>query len=235
MKKIIYITFFIILLGTNCFSQRNPQNIQNFDDQPYHFGFWLGYTHSSVIINRKADYSFQDSLYSINPNQVGSFVVGPIISLNFNQNIHLRSGLFLSFQDRTVDYVFEIKDTTELFNKRLNSVYTEIPLQLKLRTNRIGNVAFYGIGGAKIGYDWSSKIKIQDKLNYDDLLKLKRFNLAYQVGGGVDFFLPYFKFGIELRTDIGINNILYQSNNFYTTPIEKIRSQMWQLSFTFEG
>lgn len=235
MKKIFFILILFSFLGTNSFSQRKPQNIQNFDDDPMHFGFWLGYTHSSLTATRKANYISQDTLYSTTPIPTGSFVVGPMMSLNLNQNIHFRTGLFLAFQDRSMEYNFWIEDTIETFTKKINSVYTEIPLQLKLRTNRIGNVAFYGVAGIKVGYDWSSDIKVEDKGNYDDLLKIKRFNFAYQVGGGIDFFLTYFKFGIELRLDLGINDVLYQSDNHFTSPFEKLKTQMWQLSFTFEG
>lgn len=234
MKKIVLMSL-IVLFGFQGFSQKKPINIQNFDADPIHYGFWLGYTHSSLLTTRKADYTFKDSLFSTTPIRTGSFVVGPMMSLNFNQNVHLRTGLFLSFQDREMDYVFWIKDTTELFKKKVNSVYTEIPLQLKLRTNRIENIAFYGIVGLKAGYDWSSNIKVEDKFTYEDVLKIKRFNFAYQVGGGIDLFLQYFKFGIDLRLDIGINNILEQTNNYYSSPFEKLRTQMWQLSFTFEG
>jgi len=76
---------------------------------------------------------------------------------------------------------------------------------------------------------------VRDDFNYEDVLKIKRNNFAYSLGGGIDFYLTYFKFGIDLRMDFGINNVLEKTNTFYSSPLEKLKTRMWQLSFTFEG
>lgn len=217
-------------------SQHNkPLNLPDFAKSKYHWGFWLGYTQSSLVVNRKADYSFGDSLISVTPVSVGSFAVGPMGSYSFSQNVKLRTAILLSFQDRNMEYVFWRNDTTELFTKKIRSVYTEFPVQLKFVTNRINNNAFYATIGAKYGVDWSSNITVKEQFNFDDVLKIKRSNVAYSVGGGVDFFLQYFKFGIDLRMDFGINNVLVKNKTFYSSPLDKLKTRMWQLSFTFEG
>lgn len=233
--KQIILAFFL-LTGVLSFGQKNRGlNLPNFDSRPYHWGFILAYTQSSFYIDREADFDFSDSLFYIDPQSVGAFAVGPIGSLNITKNIHLRTGITLAFQDRNINYGFYIKDTIEEFVKKVNSVYTEIPLTLKLRTDRINNFALYATGGIKFGYDWASQINVKETFNFDDIVKIKRSNLAYSVGGGIDFFLPYFKFGIDLKLDVGINNVNVKNNTFFSNPIEKMRTQMWQLSFTFEG
>lgn len=234
-KQIILILGFLLLGSTLVRSQNKPLNLPNFTKSKFHFGFWLGYTQSSIVPTRKPNYTFSDSLTSITPVSIGSFAVGPMGSVSIYKNIKLRSAILLSFQDRNMDYVFSINDTTELFNKKLRSVYVEFPIQLKLVTDRINNIAFYSTIGAKYGYDFSSNINVKDDFNYFDVLKIKRNNFAYSLGGGIDFYLSYFKFGIDLRMDFGINNVLEQTNNFYSSPLEKLKTRMWQLSFTFEG
>jgi hypothetical protein len=55
------------------------------------------------------------------------------------------------------------------------------------------------------------------------------------VGGGLDFFLPYFKFGCELKLSHGIPNVLIQDNSMYSSPIDQLRTKTWLFSLTFEG
>lgn len=234
-KQGILILAFLFLFVTFASSQNKPLNLPNFNKSRYHWGFWLGYTQSAIVPTRKPNYTFSDSLISMTPVSIGSFSVGPMGSLSLSENIKLRTAILLSFQDRDMDYVFWMNDTTELFKRKLNSVYVEFPLQMKFVTNRINNVAFYATMGAKYGYDFSSNITVKDDYDFDDVLKIKRHNVAYSLGGGVDFYLTYFKFGIDLRMDFGINNVLEQTNTYYSSPLEQLKTRMWQLSFTFEG
>jgi hypothetical protein len=55
------------------------------------------------------------------------------------------------------------------------------------------------------------------------------------VGGGVDMFLPYFKFGIELKTAIGIPNVLVNDATRFSNPLQSLRTKTYVLTFTFEG
>ena len=234
-KKLILLILLSTSLSFSAMSQSKPLNLSNFAKSRYHWGFWLGYTQSSLVPTRTADFDFSDSLVSLSPVSIGSFAVGPMGSISFNENIKLRLAILLSFQDRNMEYVFLQNGVRETYLREVRSVYTEFPLQLKLVTNRINNVAFYGTLGGKYGVDWSSNINVKEQFDYDDVLKIKRSNVAMSVGGGVDFFLQYFKFGIDLRLDMGMNNVLIPNKTYFSSPLEKIRTQMWQLSFTFEG
>lgn len=237
MKKIVVCSLVLfVLFGNSVKAQHNkPLNLPDFTKTAYHWGFWLGYTQSTLVPVRRANYSFSDSLISITPVSLGSFAVGPMGSVSINENVKLRTAILLSFQDRNMEYTFYGNNTTEVFVKELRSVYTEFPLQLKFVTDRINNVAFYGTLGGKYGIDWSSNINVKEEFDFDDVLKIKRSNMAYSVGGGVDFYLQYFKFGIDLRLDMGINDVLVPNKTFFSSPLESMRTRMWQLSFTFEG
>lgn len=240
MNSFFKIVLLSLLLGvfkpTIVRSQERQQwNLQNFDARKYHWGFILAVTNSSFLIKREAQFDFSDSLFSIDPQPVTAFAVGPIASLNFSGNIHLRTAIILSFQDRIINYTFYKDDTTEVFDKKVNSVYTEFPLILKLRTNRINNFALYATGGAKYGYDWASQIGVKESFDFDDIVKIKRSNFAWTVGGGVDFFLPYFKFGIDLKYDFGFNDVNVKNGTFFSNPIQRMETQSWRIAFTFEG
>ncbi|MDA8715491.1 hypothetical protein N9M27_06360, partial [Flavobacteriales bacterium] len=66
-------------------------------------------------------------------------------------------------------------------------------------------------------------------------LKIKKPDYSFELGVGTDFFLQYFKFGLELKYSMGFPNALIQENNQWSRPIDSLRNQMWLFSITFEG
>jgi hypothetical protein len=123
------------------------------------------------------------------------------------------------------------------WKKPVQPVFLDFPLLVKFRTNRINNFAAYVIGGGRFGLDMSSSedVKNSSASLEDQIVKTSRADYGLEVGGGMDFFLEYFKFGIELKLGLGLKNMLIQENLKFSSPIESLRSKVWSLSFTFEG
>jgi hypothetical protein len=67
------------------------------------------------------------------------------------------------------------------------------------------------------------------------VVKLQKTDLTIDAGGGFDFFLPYFKFGIEMKTGFGMRDVLIQEGNQFTDPISRLRTRTFVLSLCFEG
>jgi hypothetical protein len=69
-------------------------------------------------------------------------------------------------------------------------------------------------------------------------MRLKRADLYYEIGAGIDFYLPYFKLTIEAKMSNGLFDVLVHDpddrNPEYVNSIQSMRSQMWVLSFHFE-
>ena len=65
-------------------------------------------------------------------------------------------------------------------------------------------------------------------------VKLNRHDVYYEIGVGFDFYFEWFKFGTELKMSYGMLDILKRENNIYTDGIDKLKSKIFQLSFTFE-
>ena len=80
----------------------------------------------------------------------------------------------------------------------------------------------------------------RDKKEYDKdtevYMRLRKADLYYEVGAGIDFYLPYFKLTIEAKMSNGLRDILNYNAGYpqYFNDIESLRSQMWVLSFHFE-
>ena len=107
----------------------------------------------------------------------------------------------------------------------------------KFRTDRINNWAVYGITGLRFGIDMASDKDVNNLAASpeDQIVKLKKTDFGFEVGGGFDFFLEYFKFGLELKLGVGMMNIHLNEGTSFDTPIDYLRSKVWTFSMTFEG
>lgn len=237
MKKNTYfvlVLMFIVNIREINAQNYHVQNLQKSDKRKFHPGFYVGLTYSSFFIEREPNFSFTDSLVSIDPVGLPAFILGPIFSLNFSANVRLRTGIDLSFQDRAINYTFIVNNDLALFEKRVYSVYTGVPLILKLRTDRLDNYLLYVTGGASYGYNWQSKQKARESYTFRDIVKISRYNVVACVGGGIDIFLQFFKLGFDIKYNMGLNNVLIKNGTPYALPIKQIKTQMWQASVTFE-
>jgi hypothetical protein len=104
----------------------------------------------------------------------------------------------------------------------------------------LGNFSAYVIGGGGYSLDLTARKKAGGAAagganQLDNNVKLKRDDFFYSAGYGVDFYLQYFKFGLELKLLVGTNNLLQPTNNTFSNSMDKVRSRMVLLTMTFEG
>ena len=137
----------------------------------------------------------------------------------------------LSFQDRGLNYNFDGNNVL----KRTEAVNLDLPLLLKIRTDRLTNFAAYALVGAKYSKDMQSQEAVNQNLENDDILRIESSNYSVDLGAGFDFFLPFFKFAIELKTELGLIDVLIQDQNDYTNPLEGLKTRSYIISLCFEG
>lgn len=211
-------------------------NLPKFDRRPIHFGFMVGFNTADAFVQLKPDFTFQDSLLGIRHISQPGFNIQPLLDLHLTKSLGLRLTPGLSFQERALEYAWLNTDSSTTFEeKRIESTYLEFPLLLKYRTNRINNFASYVVAGGKFGIDMASTEDVDNATSLDKIIKTVRDDYSAEMGFGFDFFLTYFKFGIELRFAAGLPNIFIDDDTVISRPIESIRTRTWLLSFTFEG
>jgi hypothetical protein len=215
---------------------KGRENLSYFDSRLYHFGFLLSANTSSFFVDYKPDFSFSDSLLGIENVPQAGFNLALLASFNPIKNVNLRFVPGLSFQDRGLNYTYLAENNkVETYLKRTESVWLQFPLMLKLRTNRVGNFAAYGLIGGSYGIDMQSQKDVDEAVAGKIVVKLEKTDMTLDAGGGFDFFLPYFKFGIEMKTGFGMRDVLIQENNQFTDPISRLRTRTFVISLCFEG
>lgn len=214
--------------------KQKPKNESWYDEKLLHFGFSLGFNTMDFKITPSQEYLMQDSLYPevsiLNPG----INIQIVTDLKPARNFDIRFLPGVSFGQRVVRYY----KNTVLYNddQSLESSFLEFPLLLKYKGARLNNVRPYVIGGLNYRYDLAAKKEFdEEKPVY---IRLKRPDLYYEVGTGLDFYLTYFKLSIELKMSNGFRDILVDETAAghpeYRNAIERMKSQIWVLAFHFE-
>lgn len=212
------------------------ENLPNFDYRPYHFGFTLSTNQASFITEFKEDWPNNDSIIFIENDPIPGFAIGIVTTYKLNKNIRLRFVPTLSFQDRKFLYNFkQAGQSNKVIEKIVESTFVEFPIYVKLRTNRVGNAAGYVLAGAKSLIDMSSKKDFESLNDADLLVKVNKYQFHAEFGGGFDFFLPYFKFGIEFKFAYGFGNVLIPEDHKFSAPFKSLIPRTYSFSLTFEG
>jgi hypothetical protein len=208
MKKTI-IALILISLSVN-YSIAQKRDIveyqQNWDKQKVFWGYYLGLNMKSYKISYLTD---ENTFVKVTP-AVG-FNVGLIGDYRLHKNINLRIEPGLSSNTKELAFT-HISGGPRDSIRKVNSTYLRIPLLLKLNTDRYNNIRPYIIGGVSYDYNFSSNEDNPDD-NYDGEFRMKKNNFTYEMGLGIDIYLPYFIFSPSIRGAFAINDELIRDNN----------------------
>ncbi len=207
-------------------------NYQNHDDKAIHFGFCLGLNVRDFTITPSGEHYAQDSLLANVTSLSPGFHIQAVSNLRLGQHLDLRVLPGVSFGERKLMYY----RNDVLYNDKqvLESSYIEIPILLKYKSKRINNYRGYIVGGVNPRFDLAKTYREDEGIYLD----LKMNDICYELGAGFDFYLPYFKFSIELRGSWGMGDVLQRRSSTphpeFQNAIEKLRSSVYMISFYFE-
>lgn len=236
----LWLVFLLCVFIKPAFSQpEKTWNYKRYDERTLHFGFMLGLNSSDfttyTVMNAYETYGLKSLVSKSQPGGQ----VGIVSSLKlWTPVVRLRFLPSLSFQERVLNYTFENPDPDDpddkLNEERVNSTNLDFPLMFQFRTLRYNNFASYLLVGAQYTMDLQSQEEASQNF-IDPFIKIKKHDLHGQIGGGVEFFAPYFKFGIEVKFSHSFYNSLIQDLTPVSKPIDALYNRVWWLSFIFEG
>lgn len=211
-----------------------PKNDSNYDERMLHFGFSMGLNTmdfniklSDEAIASKTTVETVSLKPGINIQIVTDFRPSTYLDIRFLPGV--------SFGQRNVSF-YDSTGTAWGVPQKLESSFLEFPLSLKYKGMRLNNSRPYIIGGLNFRYDLAGKKEYDDQ--QEIYMRLNRADLYYEVGAGIDIYLPYFKLTIEAKMSNGLRDILVHEPApgypQYANAIESMRSQIWVLSFHFE-
>jgi hypothetical protein len=237
-SRIVYIVFLLVfsLVHLNLSGQKQkPKNESWYDEKLVHFGFSLGFNAMDFKITPSQNYPSADSLYYPEVTKLNPGINIQIVTdLRPGKYMDIRFLPGVSFGQRNIRFY----RNKVLYNdqQRLESSFLEFPLLLKLKGDRMNNVRPYVVGGFNYRYDLAAKKDFDNEKPV--YIRIKKPDLYYELGAGLDFYLPYFKLSIELKMSTGFSDVLIKEqapgHPEFVNAIEKMKSQIWILSFHFE-
>lgn len=197
MRKILFATI-LLLFGFSVFGQKSkPMNLPTFDYREAHLGYsvginWMNFTMmpaDSIMLGVKQN-------PGININLVTS------IRLTKYLDLRILPGIQFGQRDLTITD----STTLETWDAKIESVFIDLPILLKYRSQRVNNYAPYLIVGINPRIDLTGG-EIEDWKPAQRLIKA--FDISPEIGVGIDFYLANVKMATELKFSIGLRNIFY--------------------------
>jgi len=233
LKKILMIVLLLVPVALSAQKQK-PKNSSTYDDKPLHFGFSMG-------VNTM-DFKIRPSSVAFNTDGLIPEIVTLKPGINIQVVIDYRPLRYadvrflpgVSFGQRNINFY---KDGLLVNDQqKLESSFLEFPLILKTKGMRMNNTRPFLLGGLNFRYDLAGKKEYDDEKPV--YLRLRRADVYYELGAGLDFYLPFFKLTIEAKMSNGMRDVLVHEPApgypQYCNAIESLKSQMWVIAFHFE-
>jgi hypothetical protein len=197
----------------------------------------LGYNVSDFTLYQEVDAYSKYGLVSLTTKSSPGGQLGILTTMKLGTPVvRLRFLPTLSFQERILNYksLDSVNFMKGVAEERVNSTNIDFPLMLQFRTKRYNNFAAYALFGGQYSIDLQSQEKASQ--NYiDPFVKIKRFDLQGQIGGGIEFFAPFFKVGFEIKYSHGFKSSFVQDLTPVSKPINQLYNKGWWFSIIFEG
>ncbi len=215
------------------------KNLPDFYHRRYHFGFLLGFNVADFGI----DYDLRktEKVLAVRNKPSGGFHLGTIAALRLYKYwlIYFIPEFILT--ERIVQY--EISDSIQnkeiirLWQKNVESSYLSFSLDVHYRSERLNNFSMYWLGGFSYAIDLASQRKVDNSVNPPEkqVIPIKRHNIFFHAGAGIEFYLQYFKFGLEYKFSFSLLNVLNKDETIFSAPLDALRPKLHLISFTFEG
>ena len=245
MIKAFYLTIAVILFNAGFLqAQMVPAWGGGADQKELSFGFSFAGVSSYYKIDKTPNWQspFLDpvnnnqpvtsALTGISSNYLQGFAVGFLTRYRITEHLEARLTPSLVFTDRELIYTYI---STPAQSKTVSTTAVDVPLLLKIKSDRLGNFRGYLLGGLKYTEALGSKLNSDaDAAPIDKLVKNVNGYASYDVGLGCDIYFEFFKLSPEIKMSNSFGDVLLHDNSPFSTPISKLGVHTLMFSLIFE-
>lgn len=233
LRRFIF-AILLLLQALPADAQRIVKNMPEHDDKAYYFGITFGLNFSTFRFRYSQSFTETDTFKSIQSRFGPGFNLGLMGNLRVTNLIDLRFIPSLSFAEKPMNIIARGSTGADTnIDRSVESIYMHLPLQLKFKSERLHNFRFYAIGGGKFDIDLAANARSRRK---DEFLKVKPFDLGYEIGFGFEFYYPNFIFSPEIKLSQGLLNAQYKDSKIpLSNAIDQINTRTIVISIHLEG
>ncbi len=232
MRKLL-LTFTLLLFAfSTSFAQKAKYiHMPEHDDKAYYFGLAFGGNASYYQIKPTKEFYTENKFQQIQGEWGPGFSVGIMSHLKLSNFVDLRFIPSIIFSEGGIILQGEGYETPVL--KNMESIYMQLPLHLKFKSDRIDNFRFYAVAGMRFDYDLASNAKSR---RADEWLRVKPIDVGVDFGIGLEFYFPNFIFAPEIKIGQGVlNRLKFDPDINLSYEIDKIQSRMITFSIHLQG
>lgn len=243
VKRIAALLWAIIIVCPLWSQERKVENRPYCDLRQFHFGVLVG-THLQDIelLNvgpqqiEQEDGTYVEKIISCDQDRWDpGFNVGVLGEFRLSTYFQFRIAPAMYFGTRHLTFLNHTDEHQIEEHQELKTAYISTALDMIFAAPRFNNHRPYVIAGL------NPMINLSGKDN--DYLKLKRYDMFFELGMGCDFYLPFFKLRPELKfmfsltNSIDKNHVNHLKNRdmiMYTNSVSKTSTKLIALTFYFE-
>lgn len=232
MFHLLRYALIFIVFGVLPARAQTQMNMLEHDAKPYYFGITLAANQSSFKLEHSPAFLATDSIMVAEPLKTMGFNLGLLANARLSEHFDLRFNPQLVFASKNLYYRDTYPKPADV-EKKIESILLSFPLQIKFKSDRIGNMRVYTIAGLKYDYDLASAARLR---RAEDLVKIKKSDYGYEVGAGFEFYFESFIFAPEFKISNGFGNVHVKDPNLrYSNVVDKLQSRMIVFSIHLEG
>lgn len=228
----------LVFASLASFAQEREIYREEQDQKPYYFGLSLSVIYSRFQIEHHPSFLEQDKILVAEPANTPGISLRLVAGLNLAPRWELRFNPGLIFTDRPIIYELNRAYPPDIDygyspKKSVESIITTFPLDLKFKSDRIGNFRVYMLGGGKIDMDLASNAQ---KRKADDQVRIKKYSYGIEGGIGFNFYRKSVTVSPEIKISNGLNNLHDRNPNLnYSGVLDRIQSRMIVFTIHLEG
>lgn len=231
--------FCLLLASVRGFAQKEIYREEQ-DQKPYYFGISLSGVYSRFQIEHHPSFLSQDTILTAEPGNTPGISLRLVAALNLSNRFELRFNPGLIFTERPILYTINPDplippdpDQGKQVKKTVESIITTFPIDLKFKSDRIGNFRVYMLGGGKVDFDLASNAK---KRKAEDQVKIDKMSYGIEGGIGFSFYRKSVTVSPEVKISSGLNNLHSRDPKLnYSSVLDRIQSRMIIFTLHLEG
>ncbi len=220
---------FFITNSIIAFSQKRATDnyyYQTYQNKAFYFGFGVDINSSAYRLQQSSDFLGNENTKMVEGKNKGGLGLRFISNLKMGEFFDLRFNPGLSYMNKSFVY-------NDLQEKTIESVYVDLPFYIRYKSKAYHDKKVFLITGLKYTYDVASNSNARKA---ETLIRVSPHDFQWEVGVGMQFFYPYFIFSPEIKFGRGLGNLLLYNNSLNESKVlENVVSQVFTLSFNFEG
>ena len=216
------------------FVAKDNYNYLDFQKKPYYFGMSFSYNKSGYRIDKNRAFSNSQNINVVESESGPGVSLQMIGNLKIGEYFDFRTTPGFTFAER--NFIFDTNiDMTPLVEKKVESVFFDMPFQVRFKSAPYKDKRLYVMAGVKYTYDVQSNSRTRENLA-EDLILISPHDYHIEYGAGIQIFFPFFIFSPEIRMSQGISNIhIYKDTLEESSVLEAVKSRMFSIAFHFEG